>query len=176
MSPRAACRLMDLGFENVFDYELGIADWKGAGLPIEGDGDRRLTAADAMSTDIPTCIAAETIGEVRTRIAGTQWDDCLVTDCDDLVVGRLRSKHMELAPASVIRDVMEVGPTSVRADEDLAALAERMDRRPTPLVVVATAQGELLGIVKRDDAHTVLAGKRLEREWSDCEGCPGRWK
>ena len=38
MSPRAACQLEELGFDQVYDYELGIADWKAAGLPVEGDG------------------------------------------------------------------------------------------------------------------------------------------
>ncbi len=37
MSPRAACRLEALGFEQVYDYVLGIADWNAAGIPIEGD-------------------------------------------------------------------------------------------------------------------------------------------
>ena len=36
MSPRAACRLDALGFNQVYDYTLGFADWKAAGEPIEG--------------------------------------------------------------------------------------------------------------------------------------------
>jgi rhodanese-related sulfurtransferase len=34
-SPAAARRLGELGFERVFDYAAGKADWKDAGLPIE---------------------------------------------------------------------------------------------------------------------------------------------
>ena len=34
-SPRAARRMEDLGYEHVFDYEAGKADWKQWGLPIE---------------------------------------------------------------------------------------------------------------------------------------------
>jgi rhodanese-related sulfurtransferase len=32
MSPRAACRLEAIGFEEVYDYATGISDWKAAGL------------------------------------------------------------------------------------------------------------------------------------------------
>lgn len=34
-SPRAARQLDELGYETVYDYEAGKADWKAAGLPIE---------------------------------------------------------------------------------------------------------------------------------------------
>ncbi len=34
-SPTAAKKLDQLGFENVFDYERGKADWKEAGFPME---------------------------------------------------------------------------------------------------------------------------------------------
>ncbi len=34
-SPRAARRLDELGYRNVYDYEAGKVDWRAAGLPIE---------------------------------------------------------------------------------------------------------------------------------------------
>lgn len=36
MSARAAWRLEQLGFERVFRYTPGKADWAAAGLPMEG--------------------------------------------------------------------------------------------------------------------------------------------
>ena len=36
MSPRAAWRLESFGFEQVYDYVAGKADWGAAGLPLEG--------------------------------------------------------------------------------------------------------------------------------------------
>lgn len=35
-SPKAARKLEDLGFTEVYDYEEGKADWKAAGYPTEG--------------------------------------------------------------------------------------------------------------------------------------------
>lgn len=156
MSPRAACRLEALGFEEVYDYAAGIADWMAAGLELEGEGLGHPTASDAMRTDVPTCSPLETIGEAQRRLDGAEWDDCLVLECGRLVVGRLRSRHWALAPDTVVGDVMELGPTTIRADEPLDDLIERMDRRPTDLVVVATAQGELLGVVLRGEGHVIL--------------------
>jgi len=34
-SPKAARRMEELGYEQVFDYEGGKMDWKEAGLPVE---------------------------------------------------------------------------------------------------------------------------------------------
>ena len=47
MSPRAACRLERLGLERVYDYVAGIADWKAAGLPVEGTAPGYQQVADA---------------------------------------------------------------------------------------------------------------------------------
>ena len=174
MSPRAACRLEALGFETVLDYELGIADWKAAGLPTEGDERRIHLAQDAMRPDIPTCAPGETVGEVAERLRNTGWDDCLVVDCNDLVIGRLRSSSLGRDPAVAAEKVMQSGPTTVRPNEPLDGLAKRMDRRPTPLIVVTTPQGQLLGVVVREDANRVVAGEAPELIWEDCEGCPGR--
>jgi len=35
-SPKAAQMLAAKGFKNIYDYEDGLADWKAAGLPVEG--------------------------------------------------------------------------------------------------------------------------------------------
>lgn len=34
-SPKAAQRMENLGYTDVFDYEAGKEDWKAAGLPVE---------------------------------------------------------------------------------------------------------------------------------------------
>ncbi len=57
MSPRAACRLEALGFEQVYDYVLGIADWKAAGIPIEGDAPN-----SQRSQEVPLLISGNPSG------------------------------------------------------------------------------------------------------------------
>ncbi len=175
MSPRAACRLEALGFEEVYDYELGIADWKAAGLPVEGDGDGAQRVIEATRNDIPTCRVHETISEVKTRTEEADWEECVVVGCDGLVVGRLRGEVWEADDNVIVETVMEVGPTTVRPDGLLEPLVQRMDERGTRLVLVTTPQGELVGALLLAEAKRLLAGEAPAQIWRDCDGCPGRW-
>ena len=70
---------------------------------------------------------------------------------------------------------MEPGPGTVRADTLLKPLVDRLTRRDIPHVLVTTPQGQLLGLLIRDEAKRVLASDTPERIWEDCECCPGRW-
>lgn len=176
MSPRAACRLEAFGFTQVYDYVLGKADWKASGLELEGNATQYQTVADAMRPDIPTCEPTETIGKVRKRVEDAGWNDCIVIDCDGIVVGRLRESSWSVDPATAASDAMQSGPTTVRPDGVLDNLVKRMDRGPTPLVVVTTPQGRLLGVVVREDARRILDGEAPEMVWAECAGCPGQWK
>ena len=176
MSPRAACRLEALGFEQVFDYVLSKADWKGAGLALEGKVPIMQVVADAMRPDVPTCEPSEMIGAVGKRVRGAGWNDCIVIDCDGVVAGRLRESTWALDEHLTADEAMQPGPTTVRPDGVLEKLVKRMDRRPTPLIIVATPQGGLLGVVLREDAQRLLDGEPPEMVWTECEGCPGQWK
>ena len=175
MSPRAAGRLESIGFGRVYDYVLGIADWKAAGLPVEGDSPPVQRVSDATRPDIPTCAIDEELEEVRQSTFDAGWDECIVEDADGIVVGRLRGKAWEADAATTIKQVMESGPTTVRPDELLQPLVERMSKRPTNLVIVTTPQGQVVGVLLRDEAERLVAGEPPQRIWRDCEGCPGTW-
>ncbi len=176
MSPRAACRLERLGFEKVYDYVLGIADWRGAGLPLEGEGSPVQTVADATRPDVPRCGPDERLGDVKVRTFDADWDECIVVDCGDIVAGRLRPPVWEDDPHASVESVMQPGPTTVRPDFALHPLVERMEERGTKLVVVATPQGVLVGVLLPEEAARLLTGEPPEQIWQDCEGCPGQWK
>jgi len=176
MSPRAACQLERFGFERVYDYSAGIADWKAAGLPTEGTAATVQRVSDATRPDIPTCLPDDTVGTVRSRTVALGWDECIVVDCDGIVIGRLRNRAWDANDDSAVEEVMELGPTTYRPDGLLASLVERMKKRGTALVTVATPQGRLVGVVLLDDAERLLSGEPPTRIWVDCEGCPGQWK
>ena len=61
---------------------------------------------------------------------------------------------------------MELGPTTVRTDEPLDALMERMRRRGVRNIVVATLDGRLVGVLYRDEAEALLGvdTSEIERE------------
>ena len=175
MSPRAACRLERLGFEQVYDYVPGIADWKAAGLPLEGDSPPVQRVSDATRPDVPTCGIDDLLGEVRHRTYDAGWDECIVVDCDGIVVGRLRNQAWEADDATTVEEVMEPGPTTVRANGLLQSLVDRMSKRGTKLTVVTTPQGYLIGVLLREEAERLLTGEPPEEIWQDCDGCPGQW-
>ena len=174
MSPRAACRLERLGFDQVYDYAPGKADWKAAGLPTQGTAPQVQRVADATRPDIPTCHPGDTVADVRTRTFAAGWDDCIVIDCASLVIGRLRGRAWASDDATA-EQMMESGPTTVRPDGLLQPLVERMVKRGAKLVLATTPQGDLIGAVLREEAERLLVGEPPEQIWRDCDGCPGRW-
>jgi CBS domain-containing protein len=174
MSPRAACRLEAIGFR-VFDYVDGIADWKAAGLAIEGNAELGQRVIDATRSDVPTCQLDDTIGQIRSTVVDAGWDVCVVLDCDGMAVGRIRGKELDTDGDLRAVEVMEPGPSTVRPDQQLQPLVERMHRRNAPNVIVTTPQGRLIGILVRDEADRLLAGEPPQRIWRDCDCCPGRW-
>ncbi len=159
----------------MYDYTAGIADWKAAGLATEGSSTGAQHIADATRGDVPTCTPEETMGAVSARTRSAEWDECVVVDCDDLVVGRLRTRAWDADDGATVEQTMESGPTTVRPDQLLEPLVGRMRERGTQLVLVTTPQGELIGAVIREEAEQLLAGTPPERIWQDCDGCPGRW-
>ena len=175
MSPRAACRLEGLGFDKVYDYTAGIADWKAAGLPTDGSEPPVLTVADASRPDIPVAAADERLAAVLERALLAEWDEALVVDCDGIVVGCLRGTAWESDAQARVEEVMESGPTTVRPNGILQPLLDRMTKRGTKLVVVTTPQGHLVGQLAWEDAARIASGESPEQVWRDCDGCPGRW-
>lgn len=175
MSPRAACRLEAIGFEEVYDYTAGIADWKAAGLNTEGDEDPGLRVGDATRPDAPTATPDEKIGAARARAVQAGWDEAIVVDCNGLVVGRLRGSAWDNDADQLVGAAMEIGPTTVRPDGDLHSLLGRMEKGDAQLVTVSDPQGRLIGVVLADDARRLVSGEPPERIWKDCESCPGRW-
>src|SRR5713101_1085042 len=80
MSPRAAARLESLGFEQVYDYVAGKADWGSFGLPLEGTRHSGTRVGARAHTDVPVCYPRERLAEVRDRIRAAGWDTCFVVN------------------------------------------------------------------------------------------------
>lgn len=141
MSPRAACRLELLGFERVFDYSSGKADWLAAGLPtVRADVSER-RAVDALVTDLQTCAPDADLSTLPA--AGS-----VIVTVNGIVVGRVGVGQERRAGMRADR-VMHPGPMTVRAHEPLDPLLERMAKRHVSEVLVTTPEGRLLGAVHR---------------------------
>ena len=159
MSPRAAWRLEGTGFEKVYDYVPGKADWLASGLPREGKLASVLTIGDAARRDVPTCAPAEKVEKVRDRVRAAGWDACVVVNKERVVLGLLREKELSSDPGATVERVMRSGPTTFRPDVPVGKLAKRMRERGAHTVLVTTSDGRLVGLLYRDDAER-LAGEQ----------------
>ena len=152
MSPRAACRLTQLGFAPVYDYTLGKVDWIAAGLLTVRAGQPSRRVLEVVRRDVPTCAPDTAAGPALQRARAQGWDRCVVIAGQGTVVGILRAGRIsdtELAPAA---DVMQPGPTTVRAHEDLDATRQRMHDRHVKQLLVTTPDGHLIGVVEAADS------------------------
>jgi predicted transcriptional regulator len=159
MSPRAACRLELLGFAEVYDYVAGKADWLAHGLPTQGNKADLPRAKDVLRHDAATAPPDEPVGAVAGRVAHSPYEFALVTAQDGTVLGRLPAAALDGDPAVRAEQVMEPGPSTIRADRPLAELAERLDRRGLRTAIVTNPDGRLLGVATLADMQERLAGQ-----------------
>ena len=166
MSARAAWRLETLGFGRVYRYTAGKADWAASALRMEGRVAGQAKAGDVVRRDTPTCELDERVGDVRDRTREAGWDICVVVNGDGVVLGRLRKEAFAAPPESTVEDVMESGPTTIRPDVSLDSILERLRQRNVENILVTTPDGQLIGVLYREDAehHVGDAGAGAEEE------------
>lgn len=151
MSPRAAVRLEQFGFQDVYDYVPGKADWLAHGLPKAGKraGDKRIL--DLTHNDAPTVQINDSLEIAAERMEESGWDSCVVVNDDRVVLGLLRKDDTEAGGS--IEDRMENGPSTFRPSGSIESALEYMDRHDVPSVVVSDSFGHLFGLIPRDAAE-----------------------
>jgi CBS domain-containing protein len=157
MSPRAAWRLESLGFEQVFDYVAGKADWGAAGLPLEGANGSATRAGAHIRTDVPTCLLGDRLAAVRRESERAGWDTCFVVNEQGVVLGRLGRAALRRADDVPVEEAMTLGPSTVRPSARLDALVRRMGDQGLTNLPVTTSDGRLVGLLLREDAERALA-------------------
>ncbi|MGC9541310.1 CBS domain-containing protein [Streptomyces sp. UG1] len=159
MSPRAAARLEQLGFRQVYDYVPGKADWLAAGWPAEGRSAAAPSAGDVAQRDVLTCRVGQPVDEVLVRMRDAGQAVCVVVNDERVVTGLLRRRTAEARADATVEEVMRPGPATVRAHEPLGPLLERMAKARVRTVVVTDPEGRLLGLVDRTSGeHALDAG------------------
>lgn len=157
MSPRAAARLAGIGFERVYDYAAGKADWGSAGLPLEGENGSETRAGAHIHRDVPVCRLGERLQDIRRRVMDSGWETCFVTDDEGVVLGRLGRSALAREDDVVIDDAMTEGPSTIRPSARLDLMVERMRRQRLTSLPVTTSEGKLVGVLFRRDAESALA-------------------
>jgi Mg/Co/Ni transporter MgtE len=149
MSPRAAWRLETLGFDHVYDYAAGKADWGAAGLPREGRTASEPSAGDAADQNTPTCSLTDRLQAVRQRVRASGWDQCIVVNDHRIVLGRLGRNAIATDDERTVEEAMQEGPSTVRPNMRLAELEQRFEREGLRSALVTTNEGRLVGVVRR---------------------------
>jgi CBS domain-containing protein len=146
MSPRAAWRLASLGYDAVFDYVAGKADWLAYGLPWHGTA--QMISSD-VSRDIATCRPDESIASMKHRLEATPGAMVVVVNDHDIVLGRLDRAALDGHPDLTASQVMTEGPTTVRPSEEIEPLTQRMAKANIDQIIVTHPDGRLDGVYHR---------------------------
>jgi CBS domain-containing protein len=156
MSARAAWRLETLGFEQVFRYTPGKADWMAAGLPIQGSKASIPRVGSVARRDVPTCRLDERVGEVSARVRATGWELCVVLNEGNIVLGRLGRAALEGDADSRVEAVMDPGPVTYRPHVVAEDAAHVLAERHVQSVLVTTGDGQLIGVFRAEDAPSAV--------------------
>ncbi len=151
MSARAAWRLESLGFTNVFRYTAGKTDWLSNGLPSEGELAGELRIGMIAHRDTPTCHPGQRIGDLH-----VPDDLCVVLNDQGVILGDLRARALRAAPDTPVEDVMDPGPSTYRPNVSAREMAHHLLDSGARRVLVADADGHLLGWISRDDVTRAL--------------------
>jgi CBS domain-containing protein len=155
LSPRAAWRLESLGFENVCDYVAGKQDWLAYGLPVEGELAGAVTIGQLVHRDVPTCRLDEKLSKLEQRLRASGWSECVVINEPRIVLGLLRKSMWEGATkGATAEQMMESAPITFRPHVRREEIVPYMQKRKMKTVLVTTADGVLLGLLRRRDAES----------------------
>jgi len=147
ISARAAWRLESMGFQEVYRYTPGKADWLAAGEQTEGEQAKKMRIRQMIHKDVPTCGLRERLEDVKSRRRQNQ-DLCVVVNDRNIVLGAIQGETWNADPLSRVVDVMQPGPRTVRPDLEPKD-AQRILRHYDGLSAIVTApDGELLGIIR----------------------------
>ena len=157
MSPRAAARLETLGFTEVYDYVNGKADWLAAGMLSEGTSAGVPTAGDVVRGGDIVCHLGERLSDSVERIRVAGKNACIVVDDRHVVLGRVRGRALSGDPDAAIEDVMQSGPSTIRADIPLEVVVKNLQGGNVSNTLVTDPEGRLIGSLYLADAERKLA-------------------
>ncbi len=137
-------------------------DWLASALPTEGRGARELRAKDGVRRDLPSCYISDRLGDVRERVQAEGTDGCVVLNVIGVVLGYLRGEALGADPEMTVDEAMDPGPTTIRPHVPMAEVAEYLQKRDLDSILVTTADGQLVGMLHRQEAERMLHGTTAE--------------
>ncbi len=108
---------------------------------------------DLARRDVPTCRLSESVGEVWHRLQRAGWDVGVVVNNEGIVFGLVRGEALNVDPQTKIEQIMEHSLRTYRLDVAPEKAADYMRRHGVDSVLVTTSDGELVGLLKREDSE-----------------------
>src|SRR5215467_12175471 len=147
LSARAAWRLESMGFQEVYRYTPGKADWLAAGWETEGTHAKKMRLRQMIQKDVPTCTLRERLEDVKSRRRPNQ-DMCVVVNDRNIVLGIIQGETWDANPLARVAEVMQPGPRTLRPDLDPKDAQKILRNYDEPSAIVTTSDGELMGIIR----------------------------
>jgi len=105
------------------------------------------------------CRPGERLVQVRARLDEADHDLCVVIDERRVVLGSLRGQALDGAAETPVDEAMDPGPSTYRPHVSVREMAEHLGQSKARRVLVTTADGVLLGALRREDVeHAAHAG------------------
>lgn len=143
MSQRAAWQLERLGFTQVFDFVVGKAHWLASGRPTIRTSE--IARVGSRVASAVTASIEDSVATVRQSMTDP-LTDVVVVDVRGILLGRVRRSDLDAADGTeLMGEIMRLGPTTVRPDELVDAVTERMADRGVRSLLVTRPTGELIG-------------------------------
>jgi len=133
----------------VYDYVPGKVDWLARLQPLEGERAGEKRVGHFAKSDVVTCSLGDDAVEVGERIEASPYGFALVLAEEGTILGRLRGSAIREAGAGTAEDLMNPGPSTVRPDQDVDELCEKLDAKELRTAIVSTPEGKLIGVVSR---------------------------
>ena len=147
LSARAAWRLESMGFQEVYRYTPGKADWLAAGWETEGTQAKKVRIRQMIHKDVPTCSLRERLEDVKSR-RRPNYDLCVVLNDRNIVLGVIQGESWDANPLARVSEVMQPGPRTIRPDLEPKDAQRILKNYDAASAIVTTSDGELLGIIR----------------------------
>ncbi|HEY1234668.1 MAG TPA: hypothetical protein VGH22_14920 [Candidatus Binatia bacterium] len=148
MSRRAAARLESFGFEKICVYVAGKEDWLAFDLPFEGSLAETRTAGRSANNDVPICGPLDKIVEVRRRAQRAEWQECVVSNDNRVVLGLLSQEAWLTGDELPVHEAMDPAPLTVRPHFSWESVVKKLHARKTDVALVTKPDGTLIGLLK----------------------------
>jgi Mg/Co/Ni transporter MgtE len=136
-----------MGFQEVYRYTAGKADWMAAGLEIEGTNARKPRLSQSVTKNVPTCSLRERMENVQYRRRPTD-DVCVIVNDRGIVLGVIEGEAWQADPQARVADVMHSAPKTFRPHVDPKEAVRVMRNAQVETALVTTSDGELLGMIR----------------------------